>query len=187
MLQRITSASALARTFAWIGVTVLLTGCGSLKLPSLSTGSLGTTPKNTAVAAAPAVQPDDPVQRAIQVGVTMARAKKCGYFFNPDQLKASYLAAEAVRYPAPDVQKKVQTALDFGRIRIGRQIAKLDGYCTKDRTEKIKGKLTRYLAGDYTAEAVKQKKSAGLLDGIDTPVDEKPFNPEEIFDPALIE
>ena len=177
MKQRITAA----RTLILIGATLLLAGCGSLKLPSLSTGSLGSTTGQASTPAAPAVKPDDPIERAVQVGVTMARAQKCGYFFDPEQLKANYLAAEAVRYPAPDVQQKVQTALDFGRVRVGRQIAKTEGYCTKERTEKIKSKLTRYLAGDYTAEVKKKTQAAGLFDGFDAPIQEDKFDHKSVY------
>lgn len=176
MKQRITAI----RMLSLIGATLLLAGCGSLKLPSLSTGSLGSTNQASAPAA-PAVKPDDPIERAVQVGVTIARAQKCGYFFDPEQLKTNYLAAEAVRYPAPDVQQKVQTALDFGRVRVGRQIAKTEGYCTKERTDKIKGKLTRYLAGDYTAEVKKQAPVAGLFDGFDTPIQEDKFDHKSVY------
>ncbi len=188
MLQRIRFVEQLPRTFACVGIAVLLSGCGSVKLPSLSTGSLGSSQQNAAAPAAPAVKPDDPIERAVQVGVTMAQAQKCGYFFDPVQLKANYLAAEAVRYPAPDTQQKVANALEFGRIRVSRQIAKSEGFCTKDRTSSIKGKLTRYLAGDFTAEALKKPvETGGLFGGLDAEVEKKAPTREEIFDPALIE
>ncbi|MEM8975121.1 MAG: hypothetical protein AAGD43_23930 [Pseudomonadota bacterium] len=183
MTYRITSL----RTLGLIGATLFLTGCGSLKLPSLSTGSIGSS-SQSATPAAPAVKPDDPVERAVQVGATIARAQKCGYYFDPAQLKANYLAAESVRYPAPDVQQKVQTGMEFARIRVTRNIAPLDSYCTKARTEKIKKNLTRYLAGDYTAEVKKVVKEAGLFDGLtDAPVKEEKFNPGRIYDPVLNE
>ncbi len=183
MTYRITSL----RTLGLIGATLFLTGCGSLKLPSLSTGSIGSGSQN-ATAAAPAVKPDDPVERAVQVGATIARAQKCGYYFDPAQLKANYLAAENVRYPAPDVQQKVQTGLEYARIRVSRSIASVDGFCSAARTEKIKKNLTRYLAGDYTAEVKKVTKEAGLLDGLtDAPVKEEKFNRDRIYDPILNE
>ena len=172
------------RSFLAAGAALLLAGCGSLKLPSLSTGSIGATTQ-TAGPAPAAVKPDDPVERAVQVGVTIARANKCGYYYDPNQLKANYLAAEATRYPAPEVQQKVQTALEFGRIRVGRQLANQEGYCTAERTEKIKAKLTRYLAGDYTAETKKQVQQAGLLDAFQTDAEPEKFNPGKIHDPVL--
>lgn len=165
-------------------VALVMAGCGSLKLPSLSTGSIGT----TAQAAGPApeaVKPDDPVERAVQVGVTIARANKCGYYYDPNQLKANYLASEATRYPAPEMQQKVRTALEFGQVRVGRQIADTEGYCTKERTEKIKATLTRYLAGDYTAEAKKQVQQAGFFDGLESDAEPDKFNPGKIHDPIL--
>ena len=172
-----------ARAFCAAGAALLLAGCGSLKLPSLSTGSIGTTTQ-AAWPAPAAVKPDDPVERALQVGVTIARANKCGYYFDPNQLKANYLAAEATRYPAPEIQQKVQTALEFGRVRVGRQLASQEGYCTKERTEKIKSKLTRYLAGDYTADVKKQvKQSGGLLSALETNTVPDKFDPVTIHDP----
>ncbi len=171
---------------AFAALSTAVAGCGSSSLPSLTTGSLFSSQK-PAQTAAPVPPPDDPIARAVHVGATAARAQKCGYFFDPQQMRSSFLAAEAQRSAAPEALKKLESSYDFARLRVGRQIAAQDGYCTGDRTADIKKDLNRYLAGDFSApkKKVKVAESGGLFGNID--VDDRPdkFNKEAIHDRIL--
>ncbi len=161
-----------------IFAAVLLAGCGSAKLPSLTTGSVSQSAQPT-----PTV--DDPLARAVEVGVTSAQAEKCGYFFDPQQLRANYLAAEAQRTAAPATLHKVETAYDFARLRVTRQIAKAEGYCSKAKTAQIRSSLNRYLAGDFQSVRKRQVAQQTGFGWFDNEPSGKVFNLESIHDPLL--
>ncbi|MGI9520237.1 MAG: hypothetical protein ACR2PG_01195 [Hyphomicrobiaceae bacterium] len=133
-----------------VGFGLLLAGCGTSSLPSLTsftTVSATTQPATTG--SAPAVDLTTPTDRAVNVGATVARAQKCGYYFDANTLKSQYLAAEAQIAPSPETMKKTETAYEYARIRVARKVAKSDNYCTKERVKTVKAQLNRYLAGDY--------------------------------------
>ncbi|MEO0809548.1 MAG: hypothetical protein AAFW82_02705 [Pseudomonadota bacterium] len=163
--------------FAAGTLTLLLTACGGVKLPGLSTGSTDT----------PQPPPDDPVERAVQVGVTSARAQKCGYYFDPQQLRANFLTAEAQRTLDPAMLKKVETAHDFSHQKVTAAIAQTEGFCTEERTTEIKTALTRYLAGDFSVAKKPEpadNTSAFDIFGNERPTDDT-FNSDTIHDPLL--
>ena len=161
-----------------------LAGCGSSSLPSLTTGSLFSSEKKTADIGPP---PDDPTTRAVHVGVTVARAQKCGYFFDPQKVRSNFLATEAQRNAAPETLRKLETSFDFARNRVAQQIASNPAYCSAGRTATIKKDLNRYLAGDFTAPQRKKvaANSGGIFGNLD--VEDKPdnFDPSGIYDPIL--
>ena len=72
---------------------LLLAGCGSSSLTTASLTGGGAQPAQAAAAPA-APPPSDPTSRALQVGATSARAVRCGFYFDPARLKASFLASE---------------------------------------------------------------------------------------------
>jgi hypothetical protein len=96
--------------------------------------------------------PEDPLARPIQVGWTSARASQCGFIFNPDQLRANFLAVEAQSHP-PEQMKKIEEAYDYTRKSVLESIKDDPRYCNKERTAAIRRDLNRYLAGDYTPSA----------------------------------
>ncbi len=182
------SARMLKRiVFPVVLLSLAVGGCGSVKLPSLTTGSVTTASSGTPQAQAAAQPPpDDPVARAVRVGVISARAQKCGYHFDPQQLRSSFLAAEAQRTPAPDMLQKVERAHDFARQKVAGKIAQTQGYCTAERTAVIKSSLTRYLAGDFSLPAKKrQVASGGAFDWFGDGQPPEKFNPASIHDPLL--
>jgi len=95
--------------FAHAFVSVLLlaaaglaSGCGG-SASGLLTGS---TP---AAADGPGtLNNDDPAARPVAVAWTSARAQRCGFYFDPAKLRASYLAYES-RQPGADVAKAEKT------------------------------------------------------------------------------
>ena len=98
------------------------------------------------------VKPEDPLSRPIQVAWTSARAKYCGFLFDPVRLRANYLASAAASN-SPDQIKKLEHAYDYTFDSVLAGIGNDPSYCSKSRTEAIRVDLTRYLAGDYTPSA----------------------------------
>ena len=98
------------------------------------------------------VKPEDPLSRPIQVAWTSARAKYCGFLFDPVRLRANYLASAAASNP-PDQMKKLEHAYDYTFESVLAGIGDDPSYCSQARTDAIRVDLTRYLAGDYTPSA----------------------------------
>lgn len=105
----------------------------------------------------------DPLARPIQVAWTSARAARCGFYFDSNQLRASYLAYEADQGASGQQIKKYQQAYDFTKKTVSKNIAGNPKYCKdKKRVEEIRTDLQRHLQGDYTPRP--RKKSASLDD-----------------------
>lgn len=126
-----------------------LMGCGAVQKirgPSVSEGA--TTDKEARY-----VSPEDPLARPIQVGWTSARASYCGFVFDPEQLRASFLASETGLGIPPEQMQKIAHAYDYTRDSVLSSIKNDPGYCTKERTAAIRRDINRYLAGDYSPTA----------------------------------
>jgi hypothetical protein len=141
--------SVIRRVLACAALLALagLMGCGAIqKIRGPSIGA-------SADKEARYVPPEDPLARPIQVGWTSARASHCGFVFNPDQLRADFLAAEERVGTPPDQMQKIEKAYDYTRASVLSSIKDDPGYCTKDRTAAIRRDLNRYLAGDFSPTA----------------------------------
>jgi len=163
--------------FVVTGLTLSLTACGSLKVPGLSNDTVSAQQEL-------APPPDDPIERAVHVGATSARAQKCGYYFDPSQLKANFLTSETNRTPLPGMQGKLENAYNFSHNKITASIANAENYCTPDQTSKIKNNLTRYLAGDFSLPQKKQTATGGGF--FETYADDEKqekFSSETFYDP----
>lgn len=146
-----------------IALLPLLAGCSGL--PSLSTGSIfgGAKPE---AAAAPVSATGDPTSRAFQVGTVAARAKKCGYNFDADKLKATFLAAEIGQGAADADVPRMTQIYDVAFNGVTKAVAADPQYCTEQKTASIKADLNRHLAGDFTPSAVKKAPvDEGLFSG----------------------
>lgn len=131
---------------ALLGVAAL-TGCGAVeKFRGPKEGA-------TSDKEARYVSPEDPLARPIQVGWTSARASYCGFVFNPDQLRADFLASEARLGVPPEQMSKIEHSYDYTRESVLASIKDDPGYCNKERTAAIRRDLNRYLAGDYSPTA----------------------------------
>jgi hypothetical protein len=128
---------------ALLGVAAL-TGCGAAE--KFRGPKEGATSDNEARY----VSPEDPLARPIQVGWTSARASYCGFVFNPDQLRADFLASEARLGVPPEQMSKIEHSYDYTRESVLASIKDDPGYCNKERTAAIRRDLNRYLAGDYS-------------------------------------
>ena len=141
---------------------VMLAAAG---LAGCSGGGGGLLTGSTAAADAPAkVVADDPSARPMAVAWTSARAQRCGFFFDPAKLRASYLAYEA-RQSSPDQLGKAEQTYDQTFKKIRAEVASNPEYCSDTKSAEIKKDLTRHLAGDFTPNLPKPKvvESCGFL------------------------
>ena len=158
----------LGASLVGLAAMLALAGCSSAG-SGLTTGSL----------LPGAAKPADPVsERALQVGATSARAAKCGYNFDPQKLRATYIAYEAGQ-PGAD-PAKVEKIFDTARASVASKIADPADYCNDEQTAKIKGDLTRHLAGDFSPPA---KKAEATLADILASKEQKPYDPKQALCP----
>jgi hypothetical protein len=129
-----------------LAVVALLSACSTVERV---TGREGASTDK----AARYVSPEDPLARPIQVGWTSARATHCGFMFDPEKLKADYLADERRRGLDPSQLEKMAKAYDYTRESVTETISADPAYCNKARIDAIRVDLNRYLAGDYSPTA----------------------------------
>ena len=151
--------------FALLAILTLgLTACGSSQPSNLPLvgGLFGGAEKTAATTESPwAPEPTyTPETRAIQVAYTSVRAQKCGFNFNPQKLRASFLQSLAAQATAPDILPKTQRAYDYTVKSITRRIGPTKDYCSEKRVRRIKSDLNRHLAGDFNPPPKKKKKKA---------------------------
>lgn len=158
---------------------LVLAGCNAG--PLLQTGSLTA----TATPAAPKVV--TPIDRALHVGATSARAQKCGFYFDPVALRTNFLAAEAARGTPQDALTKTGQSYDYTTKSIAEKITDTDTYCSADRTAVIKPALQRALAGDFEPPPPAKEDAGALATWLDGNTATDTFNPNSIYDPLLNE
>ena len=95
----------------------------------------------------------DPFARPTQVGWNSARATRCGFIFNPTQLRSNYLAAERAAGRTPAEMREIERAYDYTHESVTGIVNDNPSYCNKERTDAIRVDLNRYLSGDYRAKA----------------------------------
>jgi hypothetical protein len=100
---------------------------------------------------------DGPEARPIAVAWTSARAHRCGFFFDPAKLKASYLAYEA-RQSSPEQVARAEKSYDTTFKVIRERVSTNPDYCTERKSREIKADLVRHLAGDFTPNLPQPKK-----------------------------
>ncbi len=126
--------------------TLLLLGCGTVGRVT-GGGAVSTDSQ------ARYVKPEDPLSWTVQTAWTSARAKHCGFLFDPAKLKADYLADEmrrgADQYRLASVSKSYDQTLES----VTATISEDPNYCNKERLAAIRVDLKRYLAGDFAPKA----------------------------------
>jgi len=146
-MERPSSTPTLFAVAAVAMLLVMLTACETVdSIRGPETGA------STEVAAY-RVKPDDPLARPTQVAWTSARATRCGFVFNPQQLRSNFLAAESGFGYSTTQMQKITEAYDYTHNSVQQQIRNDRGYCNKDRLDAIRIDLNRYLSGDYRAIA----------------------------------
>ena len=142
----------------------LMLAIGAAALAGCSGGSSGLTTGALLGESKPAAPVNDAPARAFQVGTASARAVKCGFNFDPAKLKTNYLAYEK-QQPGGQDTSKVERIYDVSFNGVAKAVAAEGDYCSPGKTTRIKGDLTRHLAGDYTPNPPKVEQEDGLLSG----------------------
>lgn len=146
---------------------VLLAGCAESSLPNLTTGSLFGSKPDAQAAAAPK-KPElrnDPLARTLQVSRVAARAKRCGFNFDPDKLKANFIASEGGQ-PGADAATLAKLDQNYtvtynATLKV---ISGEEGYCSEGRNAHVRADLARHLAGDFApSQAYVQAEEPGLF------------------------
>jgi hypothetical protein len=154
--------------------TLLHSGCGN--------GTAGLTTSSTSVLppdAPTAMSNEDPLARPIAVAWTSARAKRCGFYFDPAKLRTTYLGYES-RQAVGEQYAKIEKTYDATYRVTSEKISQEVDYCTDRKAFEIKTDLERHLAGDYTPNLPKPKAVAscgffGCASTQEQPFDSKKF------------
>jgi hypothetical protein len=172
-MDRLAQALACALLLA---STSLLAGCGG--------GASGLTTGATQPADAPTgITNEHPMARPIAVAWTSARARRCGFYFDPGKLRSSYLGYEAQHGAAGDQLAKVQSTYDSTFNTISQRISADADYCTDRKGADIKADLQRHLAGDFTPNLPKPVVDSCSLFGCTSSAssDAKPFDSKDFW------
>ncbi len=143
----------------------------------------GATPQ-TASAQVPAGRPkptSTPTDRALHAGATVARAQHCGFYFDPAQLRAAYLASESQSGLSAADLAKLSQVYDFTHKKVTKAVAAKDGYCSDFKTKQIKAALTKQLAGDFNPPPPKKVVGGGWFDFGAAPRSRDKLDTEEVF------
>ena len=165
--------SSILAGLALAAAACALAGCGSGN--ALSTGSL----IGGAGAAPNGPKPVTASDRAVYVAANVARAQRCGFYFDPEQVKANYTASEQQAGTAPDAMQKVLKEYDVTRQAVLSATANDAGYCTEGRTREVKSALARQLAGDFNPPQKRQDVNVGWFDH---QKQNAPFDGNKVFD-----
>jgi hypothetical protein len=156
--------------------TALHAGCGS-GASGLTTGA---TPSGDSPGGG--LTNDNPMARPISVAWTSARAKRCGFYFDPAKLRSSYLAFEAQQGNAGDQMAKIQATYDQTYSSISGRISADADYCSDRKSADIKADLQRHMAGDYAPNLPKPKvdQSCGFF-GCNVSSTDENFNSKDFW------
>ena len=159
--------------------TGLHAGCSSGSA-GLSTSSTGLLPTDAPAAAG--LSNEDPMARPVGVAWTSARAKRCGFYFDPAKLKTNYLTYEQRQGAAGEQYAKLEKTYDSTYRTTSEKVSLDSDYCTERKTAEIKADLERHLAGDYAPNLPKPKNIASCgFWGCKSSSDEK-FNDKKFWD-----
>ena len=154
---------------------------------SLITGSIFSSAPKTPAAAdgAPAVKPEDPAARPVNVAWTSARAARCGFYFDPAKLRQSFLTSQIADGVKGDQLTKAQQSYDTSFARVSKALAGQETYCDEQQVAEIKANLNRHLAGDFsTAKPTKVVQQAGAFDWLTDGGQKTKMDANEIFFPS---
>lgn len=172
------------KRFAQSGVAALALA-GLALLAGCSGGSAGLMTSSTGLAApdAPgALNNEDPMARPVAVAWTSARAKRCGFYFDPAKLKTNYLAYEAARGATGEQYGKIEKAYDTSYRTTTDKVSSDPDYCSDRKGLEIKADLERHLAGDYTPNLPKPKPVASCgFWGCKSSADEEAFDQKKFW------
>jgi len=132
----------------------------------------------------------DTLSRPLAVAWTSARAKRCGFAFDPAKLRTLYLAYEAKQGAADDAYARIEKAYDTSYRLMLEKISSDPNYCTEQKQRQIKGDLERHLIGDYSPNLPPRKVAAACKswfgcgsNAADEPFDSNKFWREKASEP----
>jgi len=150
----------------------LAAGCGG-NVPGLTTSSTASESKIPSN--------DDPMARPSFVAWTSARAKRCGFFFDANKLRATYLAYESRQGQGPANLANIEKVYDQTFKSTSETVWATEDYCSERKGAEIKQELSRHLAGDFTPNFPKPKVVADCgLFGCSAP-SEEPFDSKKFW------
>lgn len=155
-----------------LGATAMYAGCGN-SASGLTTGS----------ADAPgALGNADPMARPVAVAWTSARAKRCGFYFDPAKLKINYLSYERTQGTGNEQLANIEKAYDTSFKTTSDRISGDAAYCSDRKGLEIKADLQRHLAGDYTPNLPPPKPVANCgFFGCPEAVSDQPFDSKKFW------
>jgi hypothetical protein len=159
----------------------LLAACGNTG-GGLTTGSVFGSATALPADAPQGISNQDPMARPVQVAWTSARAKRCGFYFDPAKLRSSYLAYEAKQGAAGEQLARIEKTYDSTYKTVGDKIANDPDYCTDRKGAEIKADLQRHLAGDFTPNLPKPKPVTGLFDWVSSTPSDEPFDQKKFWE-----
>jgi hypothetical protein len=150
----------------WLA-SAMSAGCSSANDNiGMSTASI-TLPSSTAETAKP-----NALSRPLALAWTSARAKRCGFSFDPDKLRTLYLAYEAK-----------QGAAGEAYARIEKKVSNDPNYCTEQKQRQIKVELERHLIGDFSPNLPPSKVEAACKSwfGCASDTSDEPFDSNKFW------
>lgn len=177
-----------AGTAAILTLCAVVAGCSSTG----SGGVLGLVSSdaqaNAAAQQAPAAQTPatDPLARPIHVAQTVARAQRCGFYFEPETVKTSYLAHAATQTTSPEDLKRVELVYRMTHAKLSKDLKATKDYCSEPILKEIREDLPPYVAGNFDGPLRVAKKPKGSQPWIFRPRGAGPekFDRERIFAPT---
>ena len=107
---------------------------------------------------APPLSNQDPMARPVAVAWTSARARRCGFNFDPAKLRTSYFAYESKQGAAGEQFVRIEKSYDTTFKTISDRISAEPDYCNDQKGAAIKADLQRHLSGDFTPKLPEAKK-----------------------------
>ncbi len=159
-----------------MAASVLYAGCGNSSTGLTTSGLFkGDTSSG--------VTNDSPMARPISVAWTSARAQRCGFYFDPAKLRASYVGYETKQGAAGEQLAKIEKTYDQTFKVISDRVSADADYCSDKRSSEIKADLNRHLAGDFAPNLPKAKPvvSCGFF-GCGDGSSEQAFDSKTIWD-----
>ena len=125
----------------------------------------------------------DTSSRPLAVAWTSARAKRCGFSFDPAKLRNLYLAYETKQGAAGEAYAKIEKAYDASYRLTLEKVSSDPNYCTEQKQHQIKVDLERHLVGDYSANLPPSKVAAACKSWIGCAPDtsDEPFDSNKFW------
>ena len=145
-------------------------------------GNSGSGLITSSTAAPGGITNQDPMARPVSVAWTSARAKRCGFYFEPAKLKINYLSYERAQGADGEQLAKIEKSYDASFKATSDRISGDADYCGDRKGLAIKADLQRHLAGDYAPNLPTPKPvaSCGFF-GCSESISDEPFDSKKFW------